>query len=299
MNGSTSSCEASATRKSTSAVGRPPEQEAVAGERRRHPCGVAGAGSPSGFRPRRRRPRATPDPSATPARISTRPESGVQRDLLVEEDDSVEERHRRQQVRDERGTRRSVAGQQPVEEEERERRAEDAEDDDRPDCLPARHLTGHLERREGEQDHRPHHGRGSRDEHRHRLREVVLHEVVRGSVGERSDDDCERPGNRLPAALRMQAREHRDSGEPHQDPCQADAANPFARVEPEREDDDEDRHGGVRDRRDTGVDVLLAPGDEGEREGRVQEPDRPGLPPRGRAYPRPRRARRRARRAPE
>ena len=44
----------------------------------------------------------------------------------------------------------------------------------------------------------------------------------------------------------------------------------LGRVDPEREDGDEDRCGGVEDRREPRVDVLLAPGDQEERERRVE-----------------------------
>ena len=139
MNGSTSSCEASATRKSTSAFGRTPEQEALAGERRRHPCGVAGAGSRLRLSSTAAKAAGRARPERDAREDQDEAEGGVQRDLLVEDEDAVDERDRRQQVRDERGPCSPVAGQQPVEEKQRERRAEDAEDDDRPDRLPARH----------------------------------------------------------------------------------------------------------------------------------------------------------------
>ena len=50
-----------------------------------------------------------------------------------------------------------------------------------------------------------------------------------------------------------------------------------------REQRDEDRHGRVRDRGDAGVDVLLAPGDEPERQRPVDDAEHDGVPTHGAA----------------
>ena len=206
------------------------------------------------------------------------PERGVERDLLVEDEDPVDERDGRQQVGDERGARGAVALQQAVEEEQRDRRPEDAERHDRADRLPARHLLRPLDEGEGQQDQRSGRTRDARDHERRSGAVVVLDEVVRARIRERGDDDRQRARGRVPAALRLQPREHANAGEPDEDPCEPDAVDALARIEPEREQDDEDRHGCVRDRGDAGVDVLLAPGDEDERERRVEEADCEALP---------------------
>jgi hypothetical protein len=99
----------------------------------------------------------------------------------------------------------------------------------------------------------------------------VLRVQVRRSVGERRHDHGHRPGDRPPAALWIEPGEDADSDEPEDDPREAEPPDALARVEPNREHGDEDRHRRVRDRGHARVDVLLTPRDQGERKGHVRD----------------------------
>ena len=76
--------------------------------------------------------------------------------------------------------------------------------------------------------------------------------------------------DRAVAAAGLESDERDDADEPEHDPDQAETGGALGRVDPEREDGDEDRSGGVEDRSETRVDVLLAPGDQEERERGVE-----------------------------
>ena len=306
MNGSTSSCSARSTRKSTSAAAarrrRNPSPSSIGA----HAGGAAGSASDSAsaLRPRRSRRAPAPDPSATPARMRTSPSAAFSVTVLVQDENAVDERDRREQVGDERRPRRAVALEQAVEEEQRDRGPEDAERDDGADGLQARDCVGPLHDREREQDERAGRARDGRDHERRACRRSCA-----GRSGSRthtrtrrrrSRASPRRPTSRPRGGGRRARRRRRGRrGSPHR----RSAAHALARVEPEREQDDEDRHGRVGDRRDAGVDVLLAPRDQDERERRVQEPDArtPSSPcraPRPTASRTPERADEHGRRAP-
>jgi hypothetical protein len=64
----------------------------------------------------------------------------------------------------------------------------------------------------------------------------------------------------------MEADENADAEEAEDDPHEPQAGDALALPVPDREEGDEERDGRVRDRRDGRVDVLLAPGDQRERQ---------------------------------
>src|ERR687892_518543 len=90
-------------------------------------------------------PPADPAPGAGAERDAREdedePERRVQRPRLVEDEDAVDERRRRQQVGDERRSRGAVEAEHPVEEEKGDGRGQHAERRDRPERLPARQLV--------------------------------------------------------------------------------------------------------------------------------------------------------------
>ncbi len=71
------------------------------------------------------------------------------------------------------------------------------------------------------------------------------------------------------------------AGEPEADAEDPPPADPLVRQEPESDQQREDRDGRLGDRRHTRVDVLLAPGDEPEREGGVEYSEHERLAPGG------------------
>jgi hypothetical protein len=63
----------------------------------------------------------------------------------------------------------------------------------------------------------------------------------------------------------MDARDDTDAREADGEADQPEPARALARCEPQRENGDEDRHRGIRDGGDAGVDMCLTPGDQQER----------------------------------
>ena len=249
-NGATSSCVTSERRKSTSPGPRP---------------AVAHRGHATLTRP---------EPIATPARISTSPAERRAGHRLVEQHRAVGERGHRQQVGDEARAGGAVEAEHPVEDDLGERGADEPERGDRGDRLPARRRGRKPEERERREQHErgQHRGGGEHGPGRE-VADALARVEVRGRVGDRREDDGERARDRPPAAGRVEAGEHRDADEPHHDPGRLEARDPLLGPVVQREQDDEDRHRRVRDRRDPRVDVLLAPGDQRERQRRVREPE--------------------------
>ena len=86
----------------------------------------------------RRHATTSPDPSATPRRISAEPDHHAGRDRLVEEERAVRDREGRHDVRDERDARVAVERQHVEVDELRDRRAEDGQRGDRERAPPIR-----------------------------------------------------------------------------------------------------------------------------------------------------------------
>src|SRR6185295_18769035 len=78
-------------------------------------------------------------------------------------------------------------------------------------------------------------------------------------------------GDSVLAAGELEPDEEDDAAEAEDDTRQAHAGDALALVVRDREERREERGGGVEDRGEPGVDVLLSPGDEKERHGRVDE----------------------------
>ena len=98
-------------------------------------------------------------------------------------------------------------------------------------------------------------------------------------VEDRGEHDGERADHRRSAASGRAACEQGDSDEPEPDaeyPCGPD---PLVRQEPEPDQQREDRDGGLRDAGRSRVDVLLAPGDEPERERGIEQTEHERLAP--------------------
>ena len=76
----------------------------------------------------------------------------------------------------------------------------------------------------------------------------------------------------------MHTREHADADEADQEADEPPAVHALARLPANRQQHDEDRHRGIGDRGHSGVDVLLAPGDQRERNRAVDDPEREAFP---------------------
>ena len=219
----------------------------------------------------RRHATTSPDPSATPRRISASPMSIAGRDRLVEEQRAVRDREGRHDVGDERDARVAVERQHVEVDELCDRRAEDRQRGDRGDRLPARQLIRQLEERERQKQQ-------AADEHaagrEHRAGRVTKSKLrVRSGTGvrERRQHHGERPCHRPPAAGQVDARQHPNADEAERD---ADPPDPRTRSWGKKRSATTNAKIGTvacaipATRR---VDVLLAPGDEPERKRGVED----------------------------
>ena len=83
------------------------------------------------------------------------------------------------------------------------------------------------------------------------------------------------------SALGVDPGDDGDAGEPDPEPDGADSRQALMRQEAEHEQGVEDRHRGLHDSGETGVDVLLAPRDQPERQGGIENAeDAEAVPPR-------------------
>ena len=209
----------------------------------------------------------TPDPSATPAEDEREPGDRRRADRLVEEDRTVEERGRPAggRRRGSRGTSRSsrdVEVQQEPDPSPEERRG-------RPRRQTASHPGARL-------------GAWAMPNGRITSVPQKTEAVTRaGRTNRRACAGCRasrrrtrwtrarppasrsRPTSR-PAGRRPRARRLRAIRAPI--PNARQPVTRSARREPDREEHDEDRHRGVGDRRDSGIDSRLTPGDQPERQ---------------------------------
>ena len=173
-----------------------------------------------------------------------------------------------------------MQGEHAEEDQLRERGAEQREREDRRDRLRRRRRGRQLEEREGQQDqtgceHRPgsqHRPGGAGDG-------ALAVDAGRG-VGERGEDDRERADDRQAAALGVDPGDDGDAGDPDPEADRADSRQALVRQEAEHEQRVEDRHRRLHDGGEAGVDVLLAPGDQPERERGVQDAEHEAVPPR-------------------
>jgi hypothetical protein len=156
----------------------------------------------------------------------------------------------------------------------RERGSEDRERGDVADRLRGRDVRRRLEEAERQQhDERTDQRRGRQHRPAHVGDEALA--VERGdAVRERREQHRDDAGDAPPAATQRSARENRDAREAEHHAERADAARALVRAETHREQRREDRHGRIRDRREPGADVPLAPGDQRERDRRVEEAER-------------------------
>ena len=111
---------------------------------------------------------------------------------------------------------------------------------------------------------------------RPRRRQMPPREQAAGRVAERHPDDRERAEQ---LRVRLRADEDGHADEPDRDAEQPPAGHALVVEEAEREHRVEDRHGRLDDRREARVDPRLAPREEPERDGRVQEADDDERPP--------------------
>ena len=100
-------------------------------------------------------------------------------------------------------------------------------------------------------------------------------------VREGREDDRERPGDRPPAAARVEAGERCHAEEPERDTRDANGSHVLVWEEARREQEREDRHRRLRDARDARVDVGLAPGDEPHRDRGVDDAEHDARQPGG------------------
>ena len=111
-----------------------------------------------------------------------------------------------------------------------------------------------------------------------------------------TEDDGERAGDRKPAAARMDPGDDGDADDSDPEAQCAGAGQPLVREELQRDQRVEDRHRRLHDGSEAGVDVLLPPGDQPERDGRVERAEdqevTPGQPCLGARSPPSRSARR-------
>jgi hypothetical protein len=70
-----------------------------------------------------------------------------------------------------------------------------------------------------------------------------------------------------------------DAEEPDREPERLRPRQPLVREEAEHEERVEDRDGRLHDRREPGVDVLLAPGDQPERQRRIEDAEHEAVAP--------------------
>ena len=99
-------------------------------------------------------------------------------------------------------------------------------------------------------------------------------------VEHRGENDGERADHGQRAALGRAAGDERNPDEAEADTGDATGADALVGQELEPDQQREDRHRRLGDPRRPRVDVLLAPGDQPERNGGVEEPERDRLPPR-------------------
>ena len=175
--------------------------------------------------------------------------------------------------------REPIEPEHPEQDQLREGGSDDGERKQRADRLGIRNVRRELEERERKQDepageHRAgrQHGAG------HRL-DSQLPVDSGARVAERREDDGERARDRDPAACRVETGKHGDPDESDRDPDDARHADRLVRQEACGQEEREDGHGRLRDPRDARVDVLLAPRDEPERDGRVQRAEHEGRTP--------------------
>ena len=236
-------------------------------------------GRPAAVAAARRGSRTAPEASATPARISARPTEHRRRDLLVEDQRAVDEREAGHQVRDEREPRRAVEGEHPEQNQLRERGAEERQGEQRGRRLQRRRRGGKLDEREGRQDQPAGEHRSCRKHRPGRAGHRPLAVDAGGRIGERREDDRERAEDREVAALRVDAGDDRDAEDPDRETERAHPRQPLVRQEAEDEECVEDRHRGLHDGGEAGVDVLLAPRDQPERQRRVEDAEHEAVLP--------------------
>ena len=147
--------------------------------------------------------RSSPEPSATPARISTRPTTIHAVISSSSSNGAVEQRGDREQVRHEPGLERAVVGDDLHEDQDPDAGARDAERDHRGDRLPAGHIVRRLREPERKQRDRRAEHRRRRERDRVEPLGLALEEQARDRVEDRRDDHGERAGDRPGIDLRL------------------------------------------------------------------------------------------------
>jgi hypothetical protein len=152
----------------------------------------------------------------------------------------------------------------------RQRRSDQAQRENRRDRLPAGDGVGQLEEGEREEKQAAHQHRARREDRTGRAGDGELSVDAGAGIRERRQDDRERAGDREPAARGVDAGHDGDADDPDREPQRTRRGEPLVRQELQCDQRVEDRHRRLDDGGEAGVDVLLAPGDQPERDRRVE-----------------------------
>ncbi len=137
-----------------------------------------------------------------------------------------------------------------------------------------------VEERGGQQEQEPADHRRGREHRARRLpRQPELPVDAGRGVADRGEHDRQGARDRPGVPAGHPAREEGDADQAEPDTGDAEPADPLVRQEREPDQERADRHRRLRDRRDAGVDVRLAPRDQPEREGRVERAEHERLAP--------------------
>ena len=174
-----------------------------------------------------------------------------------------------------------MQGEHAEEDQLGERGAEQRQREHRRGRLERGHLIRQLEERERRQDQPAGEHRARREHRPGRPGDRTLSVDARARVGERGEDDRERAEDRQVAALGVDPGDDGDADDPDREADRPRSRQALVRQEAQDQQRVEDRHRGLHHRGEPGVDVLLAPGDQPERQSRVQDSEHETVPPRG------------------